>query len=212
MTNTSPFGPFAPGFEFLQGWVNQASAALPGIGQWVTPTLDPQELEKRINELRTVQFWLEQNVRMIAGTIQALEVQKMTLSTLKTMNVHMEDLRGSLQIKPQASDNPTATVAQPAATKSGPDPAKPANNNPASADPMQWWNSLTQQFTQLATEAMQKSAEDVSKHMSTGLHATTASTQSPSSGPAPGSEGDGSKATEKPSRKTAPKAAPKAPR
>ena len=45
-----------------------------------------------------MQFWLEQNSRMLGATIQALEVQRMTLSTLKTMNVQMEDLRESLQI------------------------------------------------------------------------------------------------------------------
>ena len=39
---------------------------MPDIGQWVAPTLDPAELEKRIEELRTVQFWLEQNARMLA--------------------------------------------------------------------------------------------------------------------------------------------------
>ena len=36
---------------------------------------------------------------MLEATIQALEVQRMTLSTLKTMNVQMEDLRDSLQIR-----------------------------------------------------------------------------------------------------------------
>ena len=91
-----------PGFDFLQGLVKNAGAAIPGIGQWVAPTLDPAELEKRIGELRTVQFWLEQNARMLATTIQALEVQKMTLSTLKTMNVQMGDLRESLKLKPPA--------------------------------------------------------------------------------------------------------------
>ena len=81
------FGKFVPGFDFLQGLVKNAGAALPGIGQWVAPTLDPAELDKRIGELRTVQFWLEQNAKMLGATIQALEVQRMTLSTLKTMNV-----------------------------------------------------------------------------------------------------------------------------
>ena len=99
MTDTSAFTKLVPGFDFLQGLVKNAGAALPGIGQWVAPTLDPAELEKRIDELRTVQFWLEQNARMLGATIQALEVQRMTLSTLKTMNVQMEDLRDSLQIR-----------------------------------------------------------------------------------------------------------------
>ncbi|MDP1108486.1 PhaM family polyhydroxyalkanoate granule multifunctional regulatory protein, partial [Klebsiella pneumoniae] len=82
MTDNS-FTKFVPGFEFLQGLVKNAGSALPGIGQWVAPTLNPEELAKRIEELRTVQFWLEQNALMLAATIQALEVQRMTLSTLK---------------------------------------------------------------------------------------------------------------------------------
>src|SRR6185436_1158625 len=93
MADASSFTKMVPGFDFLQSLVKNAGAAIPGIGQWVAPTLDPAELEKRIGELRTVQFWLEQNARMLATTIQALEVQKMTLSTLQTMNVQMGDLR-----------------------------------------------------------------------------------------------------------------------
>ena len=83
-----------------RAWSRTPAAPLPGIGQWVAPTLDPAELEKRIGELRTVQYWLEQNARMLAATIQALEVQRMTLSTLKSMNVQMGDLAESLKIKP----------------------------------------------------------------------------------------------------------------
>jgi len=99
MADAPSFAKLVPGFDFLQGLVKNAGAALPSIGQWVAPTLNPEELEKRIGELRTVQFWLEQNAKMLAATIQALEVQRMTLSTLKTMNVQMEDLRDSLQIR-----------------------------------------------------------------------------------------------------------------
>lgn len=80
-------------------------SGLGGFKQWVAPTLDPDELEKRIEELRTVQFWLEQNARMLGATIQALEVQKMTLSTLRSMNVKMPDLQQVLgAMVPQASD------------------------------------------------------------------------------------------------------------
>ena len=67
-----------------------------GFGQWVAPTLDPEELDKRIQELKTVQFWLEQNARLLATTIQALEVQRMTLSTLQSMNLPMTELRDAL--------------------------------------------------------------------------------------------------------------------
>ena len=40
---------------------------------------------------------------MLGTTIQALEVQKMTLSTLKTMNVQMTDLRDAMKVAPIAS-------------------------------------------------------------------------------------------------------------
>ena len=109
MSDASGFGKLVPGFDFLQSLVKNAGSALPGIGQWVAPTLDPAELDKRIGELRTVQYWLEQNARMLAATIQALEVQRMTLSTLKSMNVQMGDLTESLKIKPQSAGPSAAT-------------------------------------------------------------------------------------------------------
>ena len=155
MNDASGFTKLVPGFDFLQSLVKNAGAALPGIGQWVAPTLDPAELEKRISELRTVQFWLEQNARMLATTIQALEVQKMTLSTLKTMNVQMGDLRESLKIKAPAE---AATASAPASRARKADPAPGGV-----VDPMQWWGALTNQFTQLATTAMKDSATDAAK-------------------------------------------------
>lgn len=101
-------GKLVPGFDFLQGLVKNAGSALPHFGQWVAPTLNPEELEKRIEELRTVQFWLEQNARMLGATIQALEVQRMTLSTLKTMNVPVEALRESLTLRVPEAAAPAA--------------------------------------------------------------------------------------------------------
>lgn len=164
MSDTSGFSNLVPGFEFLQSLVKNAGAALPGVGQWVAPTLDPQEIDKRIGELRTVQFWLEQNAKMLSATIQALEVQRMTLSTLKTMNVQMADLRESLQIKlpeqPEAPPASAPSARQPAAGagESAEQPAGPAAAT-APVDPMQWWGALTQQFTELATNALQQGAQ-----------------------------------------------------
>jgi hypothetical protein len=162
MSDASDFTKLVPGFDFLQSLVKNAGAALPGIGQWVAPTIDPAELEKRISELRTVQYWLEQNARMLAATIQALEVQRMTLSTLKTMNVQMGDLAESLKIKTPATPEAKsaaapAPAAAPAAKKSAPAKAAPA------VDPMQWWGALTNQFAQLATSAMKDTAGDAAK-------------------------------------------------
>src|ERR1700712_1007501 len=142
MTDSSAFTKLVPGFEFLQGLVKNAGAALPGIGQWVAPTIDPEELAKRIEELRTVQFWLEQNARMLGATIQAMEVQRMTLSTLKTMNVQMEDLRDSLKLKvpgvpPFAAGTPAAPsffgkAAEPDAAAAA--PVAPSSTPDAPAD------------------------------------------------------------------------------
>ena len=111
MSDTPSFAKLVPGFDFLQGLVKNAGAALPSMGQWVAPTLNPEELQKRIDELKTVQFWLEQNARMLGTTIQALEVQRMTLSTLKTMNVQMTDLRDAMKIAPVASAGSAASAA-----------------------------------------------------------------------------------------------------
>jgi len=157
----STLSKMVPGFDFLQGLVKNAGSAIPGIGQWVAPTLDPEELEKRIGELRTVQFWLEQNARMLATTIQALEVQKMTLSTLKTMNVQMGDLRESLKLKP-LTVNPLAAASAATAKKAAPRTAK-VEPLTGMVDPMQWWGALTSQFAQLATSAMKDSATDAAK-------------------------------------------------
>ncbi|HEY9022926.1 MAG TPA: PhaM family polyhydroxyalkanoate granule multifunctional regulatory protein [Burkholderiaceae bacterium] len=160
---SNSFASFVPGFDFLQGLVKNAGAALPTIGQWVAPTLNPEELEKRIEELRTVQFWLEQNAKMLGATIQALEVQRMTLSTLKTMNVQMNDLRESLQIK--------APPPPPSAPPSQPKPKAAAEaDEPAGAvDPMQWWGALTQQFTELAAAALRDSAAGATKAMADAM-------------------------------------------
>jgi hypothetical protein len=165
MSDTASFTKLVPGFDFLQGLVKNAGSALPNIGQWVAPTLNPEELEKRIEELRTVQFWLEQNARMLGATIQALEVQRMTLSTLKTMNVQMGDLRDALKIRMPGGD----TDVQSGDTASrGAKTAKPAARKGAAAaapavDPMQWWGALTKQFSDLAASAMKDSATDAAK-------------------------------------------------
>ncbi|UUX96293.1 PhaM family polyhydroxyalkanoate granule multifunctional regulatory protein [Aquabacterium sp. J223] len=164
----SPFSPFTagfgPGLDFMQSLMKNAGAALPGVGQWVTPTLDPAELDKRISELRTVQFWLEQNARMLTTTIQALEVQKMTLTTLRTMNVRMDDLRESLMARPTATPPTTSTTpTAPAAAADAPAAAGGADaasggDAPPAVDPMRWWGSLTEQFTSLATQALRDGA------------------------------------------------------
>ena len=100
------FGKFVPGFDFLQNLASNAvkGAAgnipqLPNMSNWVAPTLSVEDLEKRIEELKAVQFWLDQNAVALKATIQALEVQKMTLATLKGMNFNMGDVANAFKLK-----------------------------------------------------------------------------------------------------------------
>ncbi|MBP6898757.1 MAG: hypothetical protein KBC73_01650 [Burkholderiaceae bacterium] len=177
MSDPLSFAKMVPGFDFLQGLVKNAGAALPGVGQWVAPTLDPQELDKRIQELRTVQFWLEQNAKLLGTTIQALEVQRMTLSTLKTMNVSLGDLTESLKIRvpepaaPAPAPSPAAAPApapapQPEASAGdGTAPPAAAQVPPGVIDPMQWWGALTQQFASIASQALNDGAGDTARSM-----------------------------------------------
>lgn len=174
MADAAAFAKLVPGFDFLQGLVKNAGSALPNIGQWVAPTLNPEELEKRIEELRTVQFWLEQNARMLGATIQALEVQRMTLSTLKTMNVQMDDLRDAMTLRvPEPAAAAAGAAAAEPEKKAAPARKKPATKKAAASaaaaaqpvDPMQWWGALTKQFTELAASAMKDSATDAAKNL-----------------------------------------------
>jgi ribosomal protein L29 len=100
----SAFNPFTAGIEFMQQFTKNMSANsglgegaglgampnIPGMPAWAMPSMDPAELEKRINELKTVLFWLEQNTNALKASVQALEVQKMTLETLKSMGDSMK--------------------------------------------------------------------------------------------------------------------------
>jgi hypothetical protein len=137
------FGTFVPGFEFMQQLARQASGGLmqgmtghaplphlPNLSSWVTPTFNVEELDKRINELKAVHFWLEQNTRTLAATIQALEVQKMTLSTLQSMNVNFADVANTLKTQAADSLNSFANFTpssspSPASTAASAEPATP---------------------------------------------------------------------------------------
>lgn len=161
---STPFSGLGAGLEFFQDWMKAASSALPNLGaataptggSWAMPTLDPEELDKRIQDLKTVQFWLEQNARMIGMTIQTLEVQRMTLTTLRGMKVPVDALRDALKAQP-ASATPAADAAPSKGTDSPADADAPAGVNP-----MAWWGTLTEQFTTLASQAVQAGQDAMS--------------------------------------------------
>jgi len=164
------FSTFVPGFDFLKnlasGSTRGAASGMPGIpglGSWVAPTLSIEEVDKRIQELKAVQFWLDQNMTALKATIQALEVQKMTLSTLKGMNVRMEDLAnvftgGATAATAAATASPTASEPARAANGATDSSVSPAAGGLGVVDPLQWWGALTQQFEQIAGSAMRDAA------------------------------------------------------
>jgi hypothetical protein len=162
------FGHFVPGFDFLKNLaqsskqVQPGAAAMPGMGSWVAPTLSIEELDKRIQELKAVQFWLDQNATALKATIQAMEVQKMTLSTLQGMNVNMADLAKAFTASVPSTQTAAEAPETPAAT-SAPEPSpEPAAKAPA-VDPMQWWGALTQQFQNIAASALKDVAAQALK-------------------------------------------------
>ena len=183
-TDTSGFGKFVPGFDFLQNLAKSASSglggtssnsAVPNLSQWLVPSLNVEDLEKRIEELKHVQFWLEQNSRALSATIQALEVQKMTMQTLKGMNFTMGTPGSAAPAAAPASTGwPMPPAAAAAATPApspeptasaepAPEPAKAADEKPAAGvvDPLQLWGSLTQQFQTIAANAFKEVSEKV---------------------------------------------------
>jgi hypothetical protein len=155
------FGQFIPGFDFLQNLAKGASASMPqmpNLSSWIAPTLNVEELDKRIGELKAVQFWLEQNTTALGATIQALEVQKMTLATLKGMNVRMADLAQAMQAKPATDGESKGKPGKSSAGKTAPDGNGQAADGAKVVDPLQWWGALTQQFQDIAANAMQEVA------------------------------------------------------
>ena len=193
MTNSAGFDftKFVPGFDFLKNLTPGGGATSSAAPGWVAPTLDPEELEKRIQELKTVQFWLEQNTKAVGATIQALEVQRMTLNTLKGMNMSFNDLADSLKAKPQeaapaapAQPKYSFTQAAPAqaepmveaeveheAEPEAPKASKSRGKKAAAAggvDPSHWWGALTDQFQHIATHAMNDMAHRAQAHAATG--------------------------------------------
>jgi hypothetical protein len=186
-SDSSGFGKFVPGFDFLQNLAKGATnniPQMPNLGNWVAPTLNVEELDKRIEELKNVHFWLEQNSRALGATIQALEVQKMTLNTLKGMNFNLGDVANALKLKAadsvysgvqrvtEKAANTAKTIAD-VTTGSSKSATKPATGIPGLIDPLQLWGSLTQQFQHIAAnavkEATTKTAVDMTKNMATGM-------------------------------------------
>ncbi|MBR7779148.1 PhaM family polyhydroxyalkanoate granule multifunctional regulatory protein [Undibacterium rugosum] len=84
----NPFtGAEAPGLSQMAdplGFIKKlwGSMQVPGM---VTPPMSLDELDKKIQDLKTVESWLNVNMNMLRGTIQTLEVQRATLAALQSL-------------------------------------------------------------------------------------------------------------------------------
>jgi hypothetical protein len=150
--------------------MNMSGANMPGM---VVPTLSVEEIRKKVSDLKAVETWLELNMSMLRGTIQALEVQAATLSTLKSMgdalSATMNPTGGfgqAAQQRPAGSSSAHAPASsygseQRSSAEQGA-PVTPTSKDEADAASLTaplvnaaaWWNLLQDQFQQAVNTAM----------------------------------------------------------
>ena len=163
----------------LWGSMSVPGMGMPGI---TAPTMSVEELDKKISDLKAVEAWLNLNTSMLRGSIQALEVQRGTIATLKSMGASL----AAAITQPGASEKTVfesvpyasaffqqAAPAAPApAPKPTPAPAPAPAPEPAAAapddagnqaaaqlaNPSAWWNLLQDQFKQAVSTAMSPDA------------------------------------------------------
>jgi hypothetical protein len=149
MMRLTPFGAAFPGAQpgASQGIVPSLSM----MSDMMAPLTNVEELDKRITDMRAVEQWLKLNLNMLQSAIQALEVQRATLATLRAFGAFAQ-----------------SSMAQPAARTAQPDPVVAASRGDAAAaqpesgeatappsfDTSGWWNLLQSQFNQIAQFAM----------------------------------------------------------
>ncbi|MCL2876670.1 MAG: hypothetical protein FWF12_10395 [Betaproteobacteria bacterium] len=73
--------------EFVRNMWSRMGFALPGM---VTPTLDVDELEKRIGDMKAVEGWLKMNLSMLQMAIQGLDMQRAAIAAVHAMSKPMQ--------------------------------------------------------------------------------------------------------------------------
>ncbi len=91
-------GSIADTMEFMRKMWGSMGAPAMGI-----PSLSVEEINKKIADLKTVASWLELNMNMLRATIQTLEVQSATLSTLQAMGAILTPREGAATASEAAS-------------------------------------------------------------------------------------------------------------
>lgn len=86
--------------DFIKNMWGNMGFTLPGM---VTPTLDTDELDKRITDLKAVEGWLKTNLGLLQMTIHGLEMQRTTLAAMQAISKSASS--------PEANANPFANPA-----------------------------------------------------------------------------------------------------
>lgn len=158
----------------LWGSMSVPGMGVPGI---TAPTMSVEELDKKINDLKAVEAWLNLNTSMLRGSIQALEVQRGTIATLKSMGASLaaaitqpgtsdsslfESVPYASAFFQQAALAPEAKPAPAPAPTPAPAAAAPGDAGSQAAaqlgNPSAWWNLLQDQFKQAVSTAMSPDA------------------------------------------------------
>jgi hypothetical protein len=160
------------------------------------PSLSPEEINKQITDLKAVESWLQLNMNMLRSSIQALEMQSATLSTLQTMGDNfaqtMKSMTPEAEPEKQEFQSPFTQYAypKPAAApepEPEPEPVKPpqgeqvedANNMAAQfANPAAWWSVVQDQFSQAVENAMSPVTEAPVAHKTAEAKTTKSKTSS----------------------------------
>ena len=100
--NNDPLG-------FMRNMWGQMGFNLPGM---VTPPFDVEELDKRIKDMKAVEGWLRMNLSMLQMTIQGLEMQRSTVSAVKTMGQMASDAAKSMTPETAPEVPPVAVNAE----------------------------------------------------------------------------------------------------
>ncbi len=197
----------------LWGGMAMPGMKIPGM---IVPTLSVEEINKQIADLKAVESWLTLNMNMLRSTIQALEVQSATISTLQAMG---ESLSAAVNPAPraeppapawapEAKPEPAAAKEAPAEPSQAKPPAEPAAGAPL-PNPAMWWNMLQDQFKQAVGSAM--AAEPAAPAKPSKPAKPTGPVKSAKAKPQPAAPKP-RKTVAKSAAKTAPKAAASKPR
>jgi len=176
-----------------QAFAGLASTGGFSSGMPMAPSMNPEDLEKRISELKTVENWLKLNLSMLSSTIQGMEVQLATIATLRSFAASMSQtqqtagadtptaLEVMLGLRPQTRTSQSETKQETPPEKPQQPAQEPQENTTVKAAAPQatgatqdessnvpaaakaWWDMLQNQFGQVAAATAATLKQSVEK-------------------------------------------------